>query len=152
MSSHKNVLAYCHTWLHLGFSAELRIWQVPGSGLIFRRNHPPTESIEKSNKEYRRAQTELSHGDGIPRVSGLCQYGVSRRCLEGLWVVSRKCYLSMSPSINYLGCPPSKISRQYIRCPPFSVYTFFLYGAPPPCSSLPLPGFLAKLRIWKVQA
>ena len=102
---------YCHTRLHLGFSAELRIWQVPGSGLIFRRNHPPTESIEKSNKEYRRAQTELSHGDGIPRVSGLCQYGVSRRCLEGLWVVSRKCYLSMSPSINYLGCPPSKISR-----------------------------------------
>ena len=43
-----SILHYCHTRLHLGFSAELRIWQVPGckmeprSGTISWKNRPPT--------------------------------------------------------------------------------------------------------------
>ena len=40
-------VGYCHTWLHLGFSAKLGIWQVPTckmepqSGYIFCQNRPP---------------------------------------------------------------------------------------------------------------
>ena len=41
-------IIYCHTWLHLGFLAKLRILQVPAckmepqSGIISWKNHPPS--------------------------------------------------------------------------------------------------------------
>ena len=45
------LIHHCHTRLHLGFSAKLRIWQVPTckmeprSGNISCNNHPPTRQV-----------------------------------------------------------------------------------------------------------
>ena len=44
--------SYCHTRLHLGFSAKLRIWQVPACKMEPRswinswKNHPPTDHMD----------------------------------------------------------------------------------------------------------
>ena len=35
---------YCHTWLHLGYSAKLRFWQVPGWHYSQEATHPTTRS------------------------------------------------------------------------------------------------------------
>ena len=46
--------SYCHTRLHLGFSAKLRIWQVPAckmeprSGIIFCKNRPDRPTTQSS--------------------------------------------------------------------------------------------------------
>ena len=49
---HTGFLDFCHTRLHLGYSARLRIWQVPAckmeprSGIIFLlKTHPPPQHL-----------------------------------------------------------------------------------------------------------
>ena len=69
---------YCHTRLHLGFSAKLRIWQVPAckmeprSGNISWKNHPPRP-----------------YGFFLLNILNP-EYGVSWQCMEGVWGLSRE--------------------------------------------------------------
>ena len=96
---------FCHSRLHLGFSAKVSIWQVSACkmelriGLIFWRNQhigcatdPPTHRKHRKIKEWVKESSnrlDAWSGDleGVWKVSGRSLKGVqkvSRGCLEGV--------------------------------------------------------------------
>ena len=121
----------CHTRLHHGLSAKLRIWQVPACRMepqVFffylawtPHTHPPTAKLF---------------------LSMLC--GV-------LPPPNKVCAACGVPTpIRYVGCP--HLNKVCAVFPPSSI-RFFLCGVPPPlCHTWLCLGFEAKLRIWQVQA
>ena len=79
-------LLYCHTRLHLGFSAKLRIWQVPACKMEPQHciivmkppTHPPA-----THPPTRNLQPIFFKHLGVEGV-----FGVSGECLESVWIVS----------------------------------------------------------------
>ena len=120
--------AYCHTWLHLGYSARLRIWQVSAfkmeskSGIFFCLDHPPTQPPTPNSPPT--AEIFLLMLCGIPDPI-------------------------VSPSTRYVRCPPI----QYMFCStpivppikkvcavsPLSIHIFSLRYPIPHSGCMPLP-------------
>ena len=109
-----NILYYCHTRLHLGFSAKLRIQQVlackmePRSGIIFCKNRPDRPDPTDQPVQFK----------DLLFLSMLC--GVPTPIVP---LINKVCAVS----------PPNSSHNQESMCgvPP-SQYMFVLCGVPPP--------------------
>ena len=73
-------LSYCHTRLHLGFSAKLRVWQVPAckmeprSGLISCKNRPdPTRPDQTLQLSFSFNVVRCPHPNCSPHRECMCR-------------------------------------------------------------------------------
>ena len=122
-----DIVRYCHTRLHLGFSAKLRIWQVPAckmeprSGIISWKNHPPTQpyGFFLLNILYYEYGVSWQYMEGVWGLSRECQEGVwnlSGRCLEGVWNLSgTPLENDLKMSAGFLEVPGQVRSKWYSR-------------------------------------
>ena len=117
-------LDYCHTRLHLGFSAKLRIWQVPAckmeprSGIIFCKNptrpdrpDPTTQSSFKTSILQSMSYNPCLHvwpfSNKVRRVLKRNLedvWRVSGKCLKGVWKVSGRCPKTFSDTEFFWHC------------------------------------------------
>ena len=116
----------CHTRLHLGYSAKLRIWQV--------------------------SACKMEPQSGTIITLELASHPASQPAVYLLWL-SQCCAVSppqlFPPSMKYVRCPPSQYMffltpivppfRKYGRCPPLPVYAVSVRCPPPQCNVVPLP-------------
>ena len=130
---HSLVPACCHTRLHLGFSAKLRIWQVPAckmepqNGVILWLG-PPTAKLFFVNVVRCPHPNKVCVACGVPPSQYMLSFNVVR-------------------------CPhPLCSTHQEDVCgvPPFQ-YKFFCAVSPPPCNSVPLPHLALSLILSKVE-
>ena len=126
---------FCHTRLHLGYSARLRIWQVPTckmeprSGIIVLINHPTTHPpagqtchqdcamspICTLNNKFALSPplllTHLGILCGVPTIA----------CVIRVVQCPPTCTLKNKCVVGVCGVPPSpalQTSKYFVRCPP----------------------------------